>query len=563
LDATENALHVKFSPGLDAPEDARGFMNSLSRRQTLCLLGNTVLATGIGSIAGCSSWASRPAAGTIPRNPGASYDVVVYGGTPSGIFAAIASSRLGARVLLIEPTNHIGGIVTSGHGSTDSIDYSLIGGLAAKFLQDIGKTYGQSSLQYTFEPHVAERIFNGYIAQNSITLMKGSYITAVAKADNVITSITLDDGTVMPCGQWIDASYEGDLMALSGAKYTIGREPSSQYGESLAGWGAGKWGPIGLSAYTAEGVLLPGISPPVQATDGEGDAKIMAYTVRGVLTTEPSNMVPLPMPTGYDPARYEGLRRFIKAARITKLNELMSSPVLPNNKCCLEGEGGFSLDYPNGGWNYPNANWPDRKAIHDDHDNYTKGWLYFLANDSSNPASLRSEMNSYGLAMDEFTDNNNWPWQMYVREGRRLIGQYVMTQADTQATIRKADSVALAQWPIDSHFCQCYAASPYTGSTTPKGIGFDGILWVGVNNAYDVPFRAMLPTPDTVVNLAVPVCLSASHVAFSSLRVEPLYMQLGEVAGVAAALALEENVNISQVNVATLQTAIAGRGLRC
>ena len=478
---------------------------------------------------------------------------MVVGATPAGIMAAQAALREGATVGVIENTQHVGGMLASGLSVTDSIYYETMGGLAAKFFRDVGAYYGLASgeSQYTWEPHAAESIFNSYLDSPKIGVILGRTVASVWKRGTQIQSITLDNGTVVGGTQWIDATYEGDLMAFSGATFSVGRESSQQYGEGLAGWGQNET-TVPVSPYLADGSLIPLVIADPMESPGQADGKIMAYSFRSCLTNNPKNMLPFPMPPGYTPDRYIGVSRYINYADLTWYKGLFSLEGLPNSKYCLLNSGPFSTDYPNAGWAYPNANWKLRAGIFQDHSTYVAGFLYFLANDPSVPASVRANVSSYGLALDEFTDNNHWPWQMYVREGRRLHGQYVMTQSDITTSVIKADAVGVGQWYIDSHFCCRYASS----SAGQPVVMYDGSLFTDGIPLYQLPLRAILPPASLVSNLAVPVCVSASHISFCSLRVEPTYMVLGEAAGTVAGLALKAGLDLSEVDVTTLQNRL-------
>ena len=524
-------------------------MKDLSRRRVLSYLGASAAAATVGVISGCGVSPNKDLRNTTILS---SYDIVVVGGTPSGIMAARAAIREGATVILIENTRHIGGILTSGLGVTDSYHYEIIGGLSAAFYRNLGAYYGLSSgkSQYTWEPHVAELIFNNYLESSKATVVLGRTVASLVKRDTQIQSITLDDGTVINGVQWIDATYEGDLMAAAGATHTVGRESRHQYGERYAGWGNQNILPI--SPYLADGSLLPGVNPNPGEATGQADEKIMAYTFRSCLTTNTSNMAPFPMPPGYTPDRFAGTARYIKYANVTQLEDLLSLGPVPKHKYSLESTFHFSTDYPNACWAYPDANWKTRADILQDHHSNEAGFLYFLANDPSVPASIRVEMNRYGMPLDEFTDNGHWPWQMYVREGRRLIGQYVMIQSDITTETTKTDAIGVGQWTIDSHICDRFA-STWNGQPV---VMYDGALAQTDVPLYQLPFRSMLPQISEVSNLAVTICMSSSHIAFSSLRVEPTLMQLGEAAGTAAGLALKAGVALSMVDITSLQNRL-------
>ncbi|MDE3188741.1 MAG: FAD-dependent oxidoreductase [Acidobacteriota bacterium] len=509
------------------------------------------------SLAGCNGSGNPGSTPTGGGGTGNAFDLVVFGATPGGILAGMAAARMGAKVALIEPTQHVGGAITSGLGITDSVYHAAIGGLTAQFYLDIAALYGNTSgtPQYNFEPHVAEALFLQYIEKYSIKLLKGAPVASVSKNGTRIQSATLSDSSVVQATQWVDASYEGDLMALAGVSYAVGRESSSQYGESLAGWGI-QTALMPFAIDDSSGNPWPDTLPNPNETAGQADGMIMAYTFRTTMTTNPVILIPFPAPPNYNPDRYGLLQKFIQAAGISSVTELMSPQALPNQKYALLSDTNISADHAGANWTYPNASPTARLAIWQDHYNYVAGWLYFLANDISVPLSVRTGMSAYGLAADEYTDHGNWPWQMYVREARRLRGQYVMAQADMLTQTTKADSIARGMWNLDSHYCGVFGMTELWNGSMQTGIVFDGAYFEPVTQGYQIPYRSLVPNASEVSNLAVPVCVSASHVGYSALRVEPTYMTLGEVAGVAAGLALQNSVDLANVSVPNLQAKL-------
>ena len=535
-------------------------MRNISRRTAISSAMGAAACAGL-SLIGCGGGSGNGTSGTNTSAAPGSFDVVVFGATPGGIFAAMAAARMGARVALIEPTQHVGGAVTSGLGVTDSVYHAANGGIAAQFYLDIATLYGSTSgtPQYTFEPHVAENLFLQYIAKHNLTLFKAVTLTSVTKSGTKIQTALLSDSTVLTGTQWIDASYEGDLMALAGVTFAVGRESSTQYGESLAGWG-NQQALMPFPIDDSSGNPWPDTLPNPNETTGQADAMIMGYSFRTTLTTNTANMVPYPAPPNYNPDRYGLLQKFIQAAGITSVTELMSPQALPNQKYALLSDSNISADHAGANWNYPNASPSARKAIWQDHYNYVAGWLYYLANDSSVPSSVRAGMNAYGLAADEYTDNGNWPWQMYVREARRLTGQYVMTEADVRTLTTKSDSIAKGTWNLDCHYCGIFGMTEMYNGSLQTGIVFDGSFFTWVTQGFQIPFRSLIPAAAEVTNLAVTACVSSSHVGFCALRVEPTYMVLGEAAGIAAGLALQKGVDLALVNVAGLQSLLTSYG---
>jgi hypothetical protein len=408
--------------------------------------------------------------------------------------------------------------------------------------------------QYAWEPHVSESILDNYVSNAGISLRSPVSITSVTLNGTVIQSALLSDGTTVTGSQWIDASYEGDMLHLAGVSYVVAREGRSQYNESYAGWGRQQV--VNMSPYSSGNQLWPGIDPNPAEVAGQGDAKIMAYTFRATLTNNASNSTPFPMPSSYNPAQFGALANYIQVNGFTDLTQIVALQPLPNQKFCLLSSNAFSTDYVGGSWGYPDGTADQRSAIVQAHYNYVAGWLYFVANDPSVPARIRSQMAGYGLPLDEFTDNGNWPGQMYVREGRRILGQYIMTQADVVTNTTKPDVIALGNWLIDSHVCEAVATPSGTGSR------LDGYLSVTNNSQgwFEIPFSSLLPIASQVSNLAVTFCVSASHVANAAIRVEPTLMMLGEAAGVAAGMAVSGGTVISSVDVTSLQTKLRTYG---
>jgi hypothetical protein len=482
--------------------------------------------------------------------------------------AALGAVAQGSLVGIIEPTSHVGGILTSGLCTTDAQVPQNIGGYAGRFYKDLGTYYGLSKPSYKFEPHVAEQTFNSFLKNANVLGYLGRYIANVAMNGTTIVSVTLDNGLTLTAKQWIDASYEGDLMAAAGATYTVGREATAQYGESQAGWGRNQsLAPV--SPLLPSGQVIPGINQNPNEATGAADSKIMAYTFRACLTTKKSDLVPFPKPAGYSSNPYQGLARFIATKQLTELEQIVNMEPTVKDKfdllCAAQtfvqpDFNPFSTNFVGGGWKYPDASRTQRQAILQNHYNYVAGWLYFVAHDPSIPSSIQTKINHYGLPKDEFTDNNHWPWQMYVREGRRLVGQYVMTEADVKTDTLKTDSVGIGNWPVDGHLCDAFATTYNVAGAAAPAVGFDGAIGATFI-PYEIPFRCILPNQEEVTNLAVTCCLSASHVGFCSLRVEPTFMNLGEAAGRAAGLAISSNTDFAGIDIATLQSALKANGV--
>jgi FAD-dependent oxidoreductase family protein len=487
-----------------------------------------------------------------------SYDLVVYGGTAGGVMTAVSGAREGLKVALLEPRDHVGGMVSGGLTATDFGKKAVIGGMSLEFFERVGRRYGEPVGWY-FEPHVAEEVFLEMLKEASVPVFFRHRLrekTGVGKKGTKVTEIRLDNGAVFRGAIFADATYEGDLMAQAGVSYTWGREGSAQYGESLAG--VRDKTPkhqflVRVPAHDEKGRILPEIQAGPKGEPGQADRKVQAYNFRLCLTDVKENQVPYPKPKGYDPKRYALLARYIQAfaeanGRPPRMGELMNPIRMPKGKTDTNNNGPFSTDYIGGNWDYPEANYATRARIWQAHVDYIQGFLYFLANDPQVPAPLHDEINRWGLAKDEFTDNGNWPNQLYVREARRMIGEYVMAQKDIQEDLRKPDVIGMGSYNSDSHNIQRLA--------TPDGaVENEGDMQVPVT-PYQIPYRMLLPKRAEATNLLVPVCFSASHVAYSTLRMEPQYMILGQATGVAARMALRAGVAVQDVDTAALSARL-------
>jgi hypothetical protein len=494
------------------------------------------------------------------------FDFAVYGATAGGIVTAISASRQGLSVLLVEPSHHIGGMVTGGLSHTDNGNPSVIGGISREFFARVGAKYGEA-LEWNFEPHVADQVFHEMLREAKVTLVVDSRLRekgGVTKRQGRIVGITLEDGTVVQAKVFADCTYEGDLMAGAGVAYAWGRESTAQYGESLAGV-RGRQRPdhhfnVRVSPYAASGSLLPLVQPGPKGPIGTGDKKVQAYSYRLCLTDRGSNQIPLPRPDGYDPKQYELLARLIEAIGKAQghpptMKQMVIMSPLKGDKFDINSFGAVSTDDIGASWDYPTAGYAQRAAIWRDHSAYVAGFMYFLAHDARVPDSLRREIQRYGLAKDEFTDAQGWPWQLYIRESRRMVGEYVVTQKDIQTALVKQDSIGMGSYQSDSHNVERIA-------TADGAVENEGEMYTPTN-PYEIPYRLILPRQkDGLTNLLVPVCFSASHVAYSTLRMEPQYMIIGQGAGVAAAIVVQKNVSVYDVPVKELQSRLdAGKAV--
>ncbi len=498
--------------------------------------------------------------GAAPAEGGtARYDVVVYGATAAGVVAAVAAAREGAKVILLEPGRHVGGMVSGGLGWTDFGNKAVIGGLSLDFFQRVGKKYN-TTIAWTFEPHVAESVLQEMLAEaTNIEVRFGERLregTGVDQSGTRIGALHTEGGAIYEGRVFVDASYEGDLMAQAKVSYTWGREGTTEYGESLAGVRATtpkNQFTVDVSPYDVGQTLLPLVQPGPKAPPGTADKKVQAYNFRLCLTDTAANRLPFPRPAGYDPKRYTLVARLIEALTAKngappKLADLVKVDRIPNGKTDINNTGAVSTDYIGASWDYPEADYAARQAIWRDHLAYTQGYFYFLANDPQVPSSLRTEVAKWGPSMDEFVDTDHWPHQLYIREARRMIGEYVMTQKDIQTATTKIDSMGMGSYNSDSHNVQ----------RIPTSAGLvenEGDMQVPVQ-PYQIPFRLVLPRRAETTNLLVPVAFSATHVTYSTLRMEPQYMIIGHATGVAAKMAIDAATDVQLVDVPTLQAKL-------
>ncbi len=494
------------------------------------------------------------------------YDVVVYGGTSAGVIAAIQATKLGKRAVIIEPGKHLGGLTSGGLGATDIGNKDAIGGLSREFYERVNQHYNSGSdrtaSMWTFEPHVAEKIFNEWIEEAGVEVIykeRLDLINGVNKTGTRIKEIIMESGLTIKGKMFIDATYEGDLMANSGVNFTVGREADKTYGEKYNGVQIenaknhqfkNAVDPYLISGKSESG-LLPGIlDDGGPGVEGEGDHRIQAYCFRMCMTNNPENRIPFSKPENYDPLRYELLLRYINTGVFDVLN--LSTP-MPNGKTDTNNKGAFATDNIGMNYEYPNGDYSTREAIIKEHENYQKGLMWFLANDPRVPSDIRDEVSQWGLPKDEFTDNGNWSHQLYIREARRMISNYVMTQHDCEGLVASNDPVGLAAYTMDSHNVQRYV------DTYGKARN-EGNVEVGGFPPYPISYRAIVPKREECSNLLVPVCLSASHIAFGSIRMEPVFMVLAQSSATAAVHAINEEIDIQEINYKKLKDQLLKDG---
>lgn len=499
------------------------------------------------------------------------YDVVVYGGTSAGIIAAIQAHKLGKAVVLIEPSNHLGGLTTGGLGATDIGNKQVIGGLARDFYHRIWEHYQNDDAwprekrddynarnrrynkndvtMWTFEPHVAAGVYEKMLAEAKIVPIMKERLDrkrGVKKNSQQIESITMESSRTFAGRMFIDATYEGDLMAAAGVSYHVGREANDVYGETLNGVQPKLNVKLhrfvkGVDPFVKPGDassgLLPGIQVKSLPPSGSGDELVQAYCFRLCTTDDAANRRAWPKPADYDEARYELLLRNFEAGD----HRAPWNPVwLPNRKTDTNNNCAVSTDYIGGNYDYPEADYATRDTIIADHRSYQQGLLWTLANHPRVPEKVRGEFQRLGLAKDEFTKNDNWPTQLYVREARRMIGQYVMTEHNCRGKKVAEDSIGMGAYGMDSHNIQRYI--------NERGhVQNEGDVQVHGFKPYPVSYRAIVPKMDECENLLVPVCLSASHISYGSIRMEPVFMILGQSAATAAALAMDDGASVQDV----------------
>src|SRR5947207_1911824 len=498
-------------------------------------------------------------------NPDLEVDVLVYGGTSAGIIAAYTAKLYGKRVLLVEPGRHLGGLSSGGLGYTDIGNKYAVTGLGLDFYRRLGRYYGQFEA-WTFEPHAAEQVFEQYIDEAGVEVLYSRRLKSVTKDGTRSRAVTLEyAGTpgrapdlVVAARQFIDASYEGDLMAGAGASYTVGREGNGRYGETIDGVKlmTGHKFPDGVDPYVVPGDRSSGLLPEISGVGveptGTGDKKVQAYNFRMCLC-QGDRRIPLGRPDTYDSTRYELLIRLMAKRPWQSLTDGFIISRMPNGKTDWNNRGGFSTDYIGKNWDYPEAGYERRAQIRKEHEDYQKGLLYFVATDSRVPEHVRNEMRSWGLCGDEFLDTAGWPHQLYVREARRLVGEYVMTEHNVRGGAVVEDGIGMAAYGMDSHNAERVVVNGTVRN--------EGDVQVGGFPPYPISYRAITPHRQEVTNLLVPVALSATHIAFGSIRMEPVFMVLGQAAAVAASLAIDGGVPVQRVNVRQLQHELSDNPL--
>ena len=507
-----------------------------------------------------SLWAKKPV-----------YDLVVYGGTSGAVAAAVQARHMGKSVVIVSPDTHLGGLSSGGLGWTDTGNKGVIGGVSREFYHRVWCHYqrsdawrwqrkteygnkgqgtkaidGEQRTMWIFEPHVAESVFDAWVKELNIRVHRDEWLdrnpeTGITKKGARIHSIRMLSGKTFEGRMFIDATYEGDLMATAGVDYHVGRESKGYYGEQWNGIQTGvlhhrhHFGAVSkpISPYRIPGDpdsgVLPGISTAAPGVHGAGDKRIQAYCFRMCLTNHPENRIPFEKPEGYDSDQYELLLRIFDAGWRETFRKF--DPI-PNRKTDTNNHGPFSTDHIGFNYAYPEGSYEERKAIIQEHANYQKGLMYCIANDPRVPEEVRNKMASFGLSKDEFTDNGGWPHQIYVRESRRMIGSHVMTENELLKRRPTPQSVGMGSYAMDSHNVQRYI--------TPEGFTQnEGDIGVSTRGPYEISYGSLTPKKEQCENLLVPVCVSSSHIAFGSIRMEPVFMILGQSAATAAMMCLD------------------------
>jgi len=497
-------------------------------------------------------------------------DVIVYGSTPGGFCAAIAAAREGASVILLEPTDHVGGMNTGGlsHCDSNQMVRSTLMGLFDEWHTRVVKDYTDRGLKapynpalkdqsrWTFEPHVALRVTMQMLEEAGVTVLTERYLQSVKKGGRRITALVMGNGT-FSAKVYVDGSYEGDLMAAAGVDWMIGREGRDEFGEPLAGKQYPKQ-KMEINGFDDEGKLLPLVTTDNAGELEAGDKNIMTYSFRLCLTEDPDIRVPMPAPAHYDPARFEIVRRALQAGETRVGFDLYP---LPGKK--FDGNnsigGQFSIGLVGGGTDWHSADEAGRNEIWEAHKQYTLEFFHFLTTDPAVPGKIRDKYVRLGLCRDEFATYEHFSPALYVRESRRMKGLYMISQKDILDSPEKEDPIAISSFPIDSHDCQRIAVKG--GGVINEGTIFPVRRSKPKQGyAYHVPYRSILPMREQCDNLLVPVALSCTHVGISSLRIEGAWMVIGQGAGVAAALSAKEGVAVQDLPYAKLRARLLVQG---
>jgi len=513
-------------------------------------------------------------------------DVIIYGGTSAAVTAAVEVMQTGKKVIIVSPDIHLGGLSSGGLGYTDTGNKATIGGLSREFYHRVWLHYndsnswkwerheeygnkgqgtpamdGENRTMWIFEPHVAEKVFEDFISEYNIPIYRDEWLnreSGIVTKEGKIVSFTTLSGKTFEGKMFIDATYEGDLMASANVSYTVGREACSEYNEQWNGVQAGVYHhghyfKSDISPYVIpddpNSGLLPYISSEPIQPNCTGDDKIQAYCFRLCMSNHPDNRVSFEKPENYDPKNYELLARVFESGWDEWFNKY---DMIPNRKTDTNNHGPFSTDFIGMNYDYPEASYERRKEIIKEHENYQKGLLYFVSTDKRIPEDVRNEMSKWGLAKDEFTDNGNWPHQLYIREARRMIGNYVTTENEVLGKINVKDPVGMGSYTMDSHNIQRYV----TGEGYVQN---EGDVGVHPGKPYKISYGSIIPKKEECTNLLVPVCVSSSHIAFGSIRMEPVFMILGQSAATAACMAIDRKEAVQDIDYSLLKEKLLSK----
>lgn len=525
-----------------------------------------------------------------PEPKETNFDIVIYGGTSAAVISAVQSKRMGKSVVIVCPEKHLGGLSSGGLGFTDTGNKAVIGGLAREFYHRVWKHYqspdawkwqkpdeygnkgqgtpaidGKQRTMWIFEPHVAEQVFEDFVREYDIPVFRDEWLergSGVKKSKARITSISTMSGKTFRGKMFIDATYEGDLMAAARIDFHVGREANNVYGETWNGIQTGvlhhrhHFGVLKhpISPYIdpsdPKSGLLPRISPDPPGIKGEGDHRVQAYCFRMCLTNHPENRIPFAKPDGYDPKQYELLVRIYEAGWRETFQKF--DPI-PNRKTDTNNHGPMSTDNIGMNYDYPNASYQRRREILKEHETYQRGLMYFMANDPRIPPDVRSSVQEWGLAKDEFEENEHWPRQLYVREARRMIGKYVMTEHELLKRRPTPESVGMGSYMLDSHNVQRYV-------TSEGHVQNEGDIGISTKGPYEIALGSLMPQQYQAHNLLVPICLSSSHIAYGSIRMEPVFMILGQSAATVAAMSIEKGIPVQSLPYSDLRTRLLADG---
>jgi hypothetical protein len=496
--------------------------------------------------------------GCGPRPHVLGTDVCVFGGTSAGVIAAVQAAKMGRSAIVLEPGRHLGGMSAGGLGFTDIGNEAAIGGLARDFYRRVGRHYGKNEV-WTFEPSVAERVFDAMLSEAGVPVRFGQRLASVKKTRARVVEIVTDSGEVYRAKVFIDATYEGDLMARAGVTGVVGRESNSTYGETLNGI-RGRTPKnqfqVPIDPFVNPGDAASALLPFVQAgeigNEGQGDRSVQAYNFRLCLTKNSANRKPMDAPAGYDARKYELLGRYFDAlaaaGKAVSLDDFLSIRMVTADKADINNNGGFSTDDIGGSDAWPEADYTARERIYADQLAYVRGFLTYLATSPRVPSAIRTSMGAWGLCRDEFPETGGWPHQIYVREARRMISDYVMSERNCRRIEVVPDAVGLAAYNMDSHNCRRIV---HEGK-----VENEGDVQAAVSSPFPIAYRSIVPRAAECENLVVPVAISASHVAYGSIRMEPVFMILGQSAATAAVIAIDDRVAVQRVDYRRLRAKL-------